>query len=127
MAAFVDNNANLWESRLIDDVKCISPLDLKEIAFDFIIISCNAREEIIRQIVDNLNIEKSKILDPTFMVLNCGETFHLGNMKINRNLPFGFIDVNDLKSCLDQSSLLTGMNMVADTKITVHLMNLQKG
>ncbi len=35
MAAFVDNNANLWESRLIDDVKCISPLDLKEIAFDF--------------------------------------------------------------------------------------------
>ena len=73
--------------------------------FDFIIISCNIKNEITKQIVDSLGIKKTKVLDTTFKVLNCGEKFHLGNMELSRELPLGYIDIEDFKVCVNQSSL----------------------
>lgn len=105
IAAFADNNSSLWNTCVIDGVKCISPQQVIETAFDFIIISCNRKLEVTEQIVNVLNIGENHILDPEFKVLNCGEEFHLGNIKLMRELPLGFIGVEDLKACVDISSL----------------------
>ncbi len=106
VVAFVDNNAALWKTCIIESVKCVSPQDLKSsIEFDYIIISCNVKKEIIEQIKNSLCISEDKVLDTTFKVLNCGEEFHLGNIKLNRELPIGFIDIEVLKPCIERSSL----------------------
>jgi FkbM family methyltransferase len=69
IVAFVDNNPDEWDNCIcimrngeVRDIGIISPKDLEQLEYDFIIIATAAYKEIEKQCVDNLKISEEKIL-----------------------------------------------------------------
>lgn len=100
--AYIDNDASL-HGQLFCDKKIISPSEICNYNYDYIVIVSRKYSDISAQLM-NLGIESKKIIGP---YLNCSEILHEHSMVVNRLVKMNVDLVSTNMQKLDKERLIT--------------------